>query len=56
MKVQIRSATIADWKIIQQLNDEVFKDNDQYDAYLMPEWAHSESGENYFKKITVSAK
>ena len=40
------------WKL-QILNDEVFIDNAKYDSDLILDWATSDKGKKYFKKILL---
>ncbi|NMC35552.1 GNAT family N-acetyltransferase [Candidatus Beckwithbacteria bacterium] len=51
MNVHIRFAKPSDWQVIQKLNDEVMKDNAQYDPHLKTNYAYSKIGEKYYKDI-----
>lgn len=51
MEVKLRLANIDDVKILQELNQEVFVDNHQYDPDLIMEWALSEKGKHYFANL-----
>lgn len=46
-----RKANKNDIQILQNLNNEVFIDNSQYDSDLILDWALSEKGKNYFMKL-----
>ena len=52
----IRSLKKNEWKILQQLNNEVFIDNAIYDNDLILDWATSDKGKKYFKKILLDKK
>lgn len=46
----IRFAHKDEVKILQDLNDEVFVDNAQYDSDLKLDWAQSDEGKKYFTR------
>lgn len=50
MKPIIRRATPRDWKTIQKLNTEVFKDNAQYDKYQDMTWSISSQGAVFYQR------
>lgn len=47
MKINIRPAKPKDWKIIQELQQEVFEDNYQYDKFLNKKWLFTQEGIDY---------
>lgn len=47
----IRRAINTDVTLLQQLNNEVFIDNSQYDDDLVIDWATSEHGKKYFSGL-----
>ncbi len=49
--VDIRSATKNEVKDLQDLNDEVFIDNQKYDDDLDMNWAKSDKGKEYFTEV-----
>ena len=49
--INIRTANKNDSEALQNLNQEVFIDNQQYDSDLKMDWSKSENGKNYFNKI-----
>ncbi|OGK29896.1 hypothetical protein A3G67_00020 [Candidatus Roizmanbacteria bacterium RIFCSPLOWO2_12_FULL_40_12] len=51
MSISLRRAIIDDLSTLQQLNNEVFIDNEKYDDDLVMGWATSELGKNYFSRI-----
>lgn len=51
MEVKFRLANINDVRILQELNQEVFVDNHQYDPDLIMDWALSEKGKQYFSNL-----
>ena len=44
MKISIRKADLSDWEMIQELNNEVFIADAEYDPYLDLDWPFPESG------------
>ena|SRR3989338_523887 len=48
--VCVRTANKNDLEILQDLNQEVFVDNQQYDSDLKMDWTKSEDGKDYFNK------
>jgi 8-oxo-dGTP diphosphatase len=50
----IRQVRPDEWSQLQQLNNEVFIDNAQYDPDLVNDWALTEAGESYFKELVVN--
>lgn len=54
--MKIRVAMKSEWRTLQDLNNEVFIDNPQYDPDLMMDWAHSREGEKYFKELVNDPK
>ena len=55
-KITYQKAKPSDWKIVQKLNHEVFKDNAKYDPFEDMNWPLTKHGINYFKKVTSSQK
>lgn len=51
MEIKFRLADINDVKVLQELNQEVFIDNHQYDPDLIMDWALSEKGKQYFSSL-----
>ena len=51
MEVKFRVVDINDVRVLQELNQEVFIDNYQYDQDLIMDWALSEKGEQYFSNL-----
>lgn len=49
--ITIRPATKNEVKTLQDLNNEVFIDNQKYDEDLDMDWAQSEKGKEYFTKL-----
>lgn len=49
--VNIRPAGKDEVKVLQDLNDEVFIDNQKYDADLDMDWAQSDKGKKYFTEL-----
>lgn len=49
-----REAKLEDVDILQQLNQEVFIDNQKYDDDLIMDWALSDKGKDYFTKLLVN--
>lgn len=49
--IHIRHAIKNEVKVLQNLNDEVFIDNQKYDTDLDMNWAKSEKGKKYFKDL-----
>ncbi|NMB56540.1 GNAT family N-acetyltransferase [Candidatus Beckwithbacteria bacterium] len=49
MKISIRKADLSDWEMIQELNNEVFIADAEYDPYLDLDWPFPESGISYYK-------
>ena len=49
--IDVRTADKNDLETLQDLNQEVFVDNQQYDLDLRMDWSKSEDGKNYFNKI-----
>lgn len=49
--INIRIANKNDLEIIQNLDQEVFVDNQKYDSDLKMDWTKSDDGKNYFNKI-----
>lgn len=54
--INIRTANKNDLRILQDLNQELFIDNQQYDLDLRMDWPKSEDGKNYFNKILNDPK
>ena len=52
----IRHARIDEVKILQDLNDEVLKDNRKYDPDLLMDWAQSDKGKAYFTNLVNNPK
>lgn len=51
MKIVIRPAKFADWKIIQQLNYQLFLVDQYHDDDLMLDWPFTENGLKYYQKL-----
>ncbi len=49
--ISIRTARKDELKDLQNLNDEVFIDNQKYDPDLVMDWAQSNKGKEYFTKL-----
>jgi diamine N-acetyltransferase len=49
--IHIRRANKSEVKDLQDLNDEVFIDNQKYDSDLDMNWAQSEKGKEYFTDL-----
>jgi ribosomal protein S18 acetylase RimI-like enzyme len=53
--MNIRSAHKDEVKVLQDLNDLVFKDNSKYDPDLKLDWAQSPIGKEYFESVLNNA-
>jgi ribosomal protein S18 acetylase RimI-like enzyme len=51
--MNIKFATVADIKLLQSLNNEVFMDNSKYDSDLKTDWAQSSAGYEYFNTLVT---
>ena len=51
--IEIRLARDKDIQILQNLNDEVFVDNKNYDIDLDMNWAKGEAGKKYFSELVL---
>ncbi len=52
--ISIRKARIDEVKKLQDLNDEAFANNPQYDPDLVLDWAQSEKGKTYFTNVITN--
>lgn len=52
MKIKIEPAKASDWKLIQNMNNEVFLADKDHDDDLDLNWPFSKTGINYYKEIT----
>lgn len=52
--ITFRKAQIEDVPILQDLNNELFIDNSQYDDDLILDWATSEKGQKYFTDLITN--
>lgn len=53
MKIHIRRTKAEDWKIIQQLNNEVYVNSEQFDQYLRPNDCYTKESEDDYKKVVI---
>lgn len=53
--ITIRQANPDEVKKLQDLNDDAFANNPQYDPDLILDWAQSETGKNYFTKTIANS-
>lgn len=51
MNILLRKAAAIDWKIIQELNSQVFQNDKDNDPDLDLNWPHSETGLTYYKQL-----
>lgn len=49
--INLRISNKNDIEILQNLNEELFIDNQKYDSDLRMDWSRSKEGRNYFTKI-----
>jgi ribosomal protein S18 acetylase RimI-like enzyme len=54
--IRIRTAKKTEWPKLQDLNNEVFIDNQKYDADLVRDWSHSKAGKKYFQELVDDPK
>ncbi|EKD94479.1 MAG: GCN5-related N-acetyltransferase [uncultured bacterium] len=54
MNIKIKKAKLEDWKIIQNLNNQVFISEAKHDGDLVVDYAFSKSGVSYYKKLANS--
>jgi ribosomal protein S18 acetylase RimI-like enzyme len=53
--IKIRPVTPSEWPHLQDLNNEVFIDNAQYDPDIIVDWALSEKGKKYFQEVSFDS-
>lgn len=51
MQVVIRESNFEDWKIIQELNHQVFQVDQDHDSDLNMDWPFSDEGVEYYKQV-----
>lgn len=49
--ITIRQATLIDLKVIQDLSQELFEHDAQWDHFFNMDWSHGKAGENFFRKV-----
>lgn len=55
MVINIRTAKLEDLKIIQSLNNQLFKlEKENYDSTLVQDWPLSEDGRQYFEDLIIN--
>lgn len=55
-KIKIRTATLNDLKTIQDLSQELFEYDAQWDKFFNINWSHDKNGGRFFRKILTNRK
>lgn len=54
--IKIRKATLEDLKTIQDLSQELFEHDAQWDHFFNMNWSHSKNGAEFFRRILTKRK
>ncbi len=54
--IKIRKATLDDLKNIQNLSQELFEHDAQWEKFFNMKWSHDKNGERFFRKILTNRK